>query len=214
MMRKQNRYWIGVLSAGLLLTTAACISGNVDDGDSADVMLAVSQVTIPAITGAQDSLTGTCTFTLTESSATLQNLPKSDVVGDSAMQTIAMDSLTLTYAWDDGVVFPVRTVAVGATIAPGATGSVRFPIFAGDDLNNAPNPRDGHSCSVTMVFTGHTLAGDVVTARSGGVATVNPCAPDTDGDGIPNIVDNCPSVSNANQQDSDGDGVGDACDPN
>ncbi|WP_421793825.1 thrombospondin type 3 repeat-containing protein [Hydrocarboniphaga effusa] len=34
---------------------------------------------------------------------------------------------------------------------------------------------------------------------------------DTDGDGIPNNVDNCPTVANPNQADSNGDGVGDAC---
>lgn len=35
---------------------------------------------------------------------------------------------------------------------------------------------------------------------------------DSDGDGIPNESDNCPSVSNADQTDSDGDGFGDVCD--
>jgi hypothetical protein len=35
--------------------------------------------------------------------------------------------------------------------------------------------------------------------------------PDQDGDGIPDIYDNCPSVPNPNQADADGDGVGDAC---
>ncbi len=34
---------------------------------------------------------------------------------------------------------------------------------------------------------------------------------DSDGDGVPNDADNCPSVSNPNQEDSDGNGVGDAC---
>jgi hypothetical protein len=34
---------------------------------------------------------------------------------------------------------------------------------------------------------------------------------DTDGDGIPNASDNCPSVANPTQVDCDGNGVGDAC---
>ena len=36
---------------------------------------------------------------------------------------------------------------------------------------------------------------------------------DTDGDGIPNINDNCPKLKNQDQLDSDSDGVGDLCDP-
>ncbi|MEK6303908.1 MAG: PKD domain-containing protein [Acidobacteriota bacterium] len=36
---------------------------------------------------------------------------------------------------------------------------------------------------------------------------------DADGDGIKNVDDNCPGVYNPDQKDSDGDGFGDACDP-
>ena len=36
---------------------------------------------------------------------------------------------------------------------------------------------------------------------------------DSDGDGIPNGSDNCPSVANTSQSNIDGDGLGDACDP-
>jgi acetyltransferase-like isoleucine patch superfamily enzyme len=36
-------------------------------------------------------------------------------------------------------------------------------------------------------------------------------AVDADGDGVLNVDDNCPTVANANQADSDGDGYGDAC---
>jgi hypothetical protein len=36
---------------------------------------------------------------------------------------------------------------------------------------------------------------------------------DDDGDGVPNLEDNCPLVANPGQGDSDGDGAGDACSP-
>jgi hypothetical protein len=38
-------------------------------------------------------------------------------------------------------------------------------------------------------------------------------AGDSDGDGVPTSVDNCPNVANADQADEDGDGYGDVCDP-
>jgi thrombospondin type 3 repeat protein len=37
--------------------------------------------------------------------------------------------------------------------------------------------------------------------------------PDTDGDGIPDVADDCPAVPDAAQRDTDGNGVGDACEP-
>jgi hypothetical protein len=39
-----------------------------------------------------------------------------------------------------------------------------------------------------------------------------PASADTDGDGVPDVLDNCPTVANTDQQDLDHDSVGDACD--
>ncbi|MEX2102697.1 MAG: thrombospondin type 3 repeat-containing protein [Gaiellaceae bacterium] len=39
------------------------------------------------------------------------------------------------------------------------------------------------------------------------------CVVDTDGDGVPDDTDNCVTTPNADQTDTDGDGLGDACDP-
>jgi hypothetical protein len=39
-----------------------------------------------------------------------------------------------------------------------------------------------------------------------------PASPDTDADGVPDHVDNCPETANGTQLDTDADGVGNACD--
>jgi len=63
------------------------------------------------------------------------------------------------------------------------------------------------------VIIAHDLSANTITVEIAhfsefGVALVA----DDDGDGVSNIDDNCPSVSNAGQTDIDGDGLGDTCD--
>jgi hypothetical protein len=43
---------------------------------------------------------------------------------------------------------------------------------------------------------------------------VDICEPDDDNDGVDDGADNCPLTSDPDQADRDGDGIGDACDPN
>jgi hypothetical protein len=43
-------------------------------------------------------------------------------------------------------------------------------------------------------------------------APIVPASPDADGDGVPDQLDDCPTVANPDQADTDQDGAGDACD--
>lgn len=54
---------------------------------------------------------------------------------------------------------------------------------------------------------------DIFSASSRFGSSMDPGCLDDDGDGVRNRDDNCPSVHNPDQSDIDGDGVGDACDP-
>jgi hypothetical protein len=64
---------------------------------------------------------------------------------------------------------------------------------------------------VAQAKSGTTVVTEECTPGGGG----DPCddlGGDADGDGICDDEDNCPDVANADQTDSDGDGIGDACD--
>jgi hypothetical protein len=120
-----------------------------------------------------------------------------------------VDLVQITRAdYDIGKVPP--ELAIEATSSDGLV----VPTLTLAQLNQ---PLVGGSVVVTEASPGELLAPPgVVTVNStaGGSATrlVEVINSDVDGDGIPNDVDNCPLIANADQADADGDGVGDVCD--
>jgi len=75
---------------------------------------------------------------------------------------------------------------------------------AGETLCNCPADCPGGFCEDGQCCVGENSAN--CPQDCGG-------APDQDGDGVPDNVDNCPNVFNPGQEDRDGDLCGDACDP-
>ena len=169
-MRTNSRYTRLFLGA-LLLSVMACTGNTVDDGDSADVILEVLTTTVPPIAAARN--VGVCSvFTITNSTVTLNNKPKSVLVGTSPLNDIIVNGVTITYTWDDGFSTLPNSFSLGAAVPSGGAGTVTFPPIEGGDLSPS---RAGHSASMFMLFNGHTVSGEPVTATGGGVLLVNSC---------------------------------------
>lgn len=62
------------------------------------------------------------------------------------------------------------------------------------------------------MFDASTQKSTVIASAEFAGSVVAPPAPDTDGDGVADNLDNCKRVANANQRDTDGDGYGNICD--
>ncbi len=106
---------------------------------------------------------------------------------------------------------------IAAWLGVGGDGAALEPLFEMED----PSPLTRGAAGLYAYQSGavgKALGGCPVGAPCGFdsfrvTAETPPPPPDGDGDGVPDGEDNCPQVPNPAQADSDGNGVGDACEP-
>jgi Thrombospondin type 3 repeat len=106
-------------------------------------------------------------------------------------------------------------LTVGLTVLPTSIQEAQAnpcanEVSRGGSADNAFNPQDEdeRECDFTGYFEFDEESGDI---ENGGDQQ-GPPESDIDFDGVPDSEDNCVEVANPDQQDTDGDGLGDVCD--
>lgn len=161
-MRSHTRILSVLFAAAAVVVLPACNSTNLDDGDSANVVLEVGTVTIPQIQGQIDQITGVCTFTITDATAQLLNKAKNELAA-SPFSDIRNLSVTIDWTWDSALVSPTpqRVLLLPGTVPANGTFTTSFtPIMLGDLTPD----KEGHTANMYMTFRGQTVDGYDVTA--------------------------------------------------
>ena len=149
-----------------------------------------------------------------------------DVRLEESNVTPSQGSMTVTKTHADGGTFTttltIQPRFIFTRVGPPGMQVWEAPAAAPFNTNSGPAPWE-EFCLTPDALTGLVLCLGADTASpprsSAGLASANSvhrvyhaCTED-DSDGVPDCVDNCPDAANAGQEDADGDGVGDACDP-
>src|SRR5512145_1432553 len=102
-MRSHTRFLSVLVATAAIVALPACNSTNLDDGDSANVVLETGQIQVPPIQGQIDDVTGVCTFTITDATAQLFNKPKNEFAVNSPFSDIRNLSVTIDWIWDSAL---------------------------------------------------------------------------------------------------------------
>jgi hypothetical protein len=163
------------LARSIVLAAVAAFAGcNGHIDEEPNVVLEVDTVMIAPITGAIDSTTGTCAFTVTNATATFKNKPKNALAEASPFNDIILQSVTVSYVWGGGQILTNKVFGLGGTVPANGSSSGSFSVINANDLISA-SPNGGDTASLTMVFRGVTVSGDDVSVTTGGTLTVNTC---------------------------------------
>jgi len=176
-MRGTNRFLGAVLAVGLVLALAACAKGNLDAGDSANVVLAIQNVAaIPPVTASPSTGGSGCTFTVTSATATLANKSKT-VLAASPYGDIVVENVVMDYTWvsPTGSEVTHDVQAVAGLVPVAGSQSVSFTPIRLDYVSTA---EAGRTADLTLVFHGHTVDGIAVQTEpiSGVQLSINSCA--------------------------------------
>ncbi len=91
-------------------------------------------------------------------------------------------------------------------------GSTSLTIGAGETLHGREGNGTIRFLGSFSTFSWTVPDGEIWHGFTIGVRGLADPNADTDGDGVPDVSDNCPATANSSQSDSDGDGIGNACD--
>jgi hypothetical protein len=138
---------------------------------------------------------------------TVENIPPSSAVDPLPEQT---NSTSFNVSW-------------AASDDAGGSGVAGITIYVSEDggpfdvwLSNVMytyatfNGQEGHTYRFYSLAKDNV--GNIEEPPAAPDATISIIPLDSDGDGVPDSIDNCPSVQNPDQLDTDGDGIGNACD--
>jgi Thrombospondin type 3 repeat len=194
---KNNTLLASVLALVALAAVIACgeVGNNPNHSDTVIEVLSVSPVSSdPTNTAVSDSTT-----------IMLKALPRNENA-TTFFNDVTFTDYDISYS---ALLASGSGVITTGFVPSGGTASLTLVVVPGAMKQGG---FAGNTITARIDVHGKDLSGHTVTFSASALITFT-TAPDTDGDGIPDSLDNCPLVFNPSQLDNDSDGIGDCCDP-